>query len=359
MTITEAIEQYHLNLDNVLYLNELSEFTKTGHPFNFIRFKNQQMGFAKMSASNITTRYWQTRGYSEDEARQKISEIQGARTSKKKRLEKMLSQGISKDEAELKLEEWSKFKSKSVTDAHKRAQEKDPLYGKSMSYHCKEFWTKKGFSEEESTQKAAEVCANNRKKFREKLDTGEIEKGWNNCTVEYYLKKGMTMVEAKAAVTERQKTFTLEKCIINHGEENGRKIWEERQEKWKDSIYSGESCITVGTSIISKEFSTHFDATSEFYIRTKDKCFIFDLRKHKSLIEFNGDFWHCNPAKYTEDYFHPIKKMTAKAIWAYDEEKTRAAELRGYKVLTVWETVYKLFPEETINQCKQFLNENN
>ena len=170
-TIQQSVEQYHLNQDNSSYVYELLEYLETKlsnkdpHPFNFLRLKSQELGFSKMSASNLTIHYWQCRGYSEDEAKLKIAEIQGARTSLKKRKAKMISEGMTSESADLKLKEWSKFKSKSVSDSHKRAQEKDPAYLKSMSHHCKEFWIKKGFSEEESVKKSGEICANNRKKF--------------------------------------------------------------------------------------------------------------------------------------------------------------------------------------------------
>lgn len=356
MTIDHAIEKYHLNSDNSQYIKELSEFMETGHPFEFMRLKSQQLGSMKMSASNLTKLYWQCRGYSENEAMTKISEIQGSRTSIKKRIDKLISEGYSKKEASLKMKEWSEFKSKSVSDSHKRAQEKDPSYLKSMSHHCPEFWIKKGFSEEDARIEANKVCENNRKKFREKLDSGEIKKGWNNTTIEYYLKQGLSLDDAKLALIDRQKTFTLEKCISKYGELEGKRRWKERQDKWKDSIYSGESSIAVGTSKICEEFSSNFDITREFFIRTSEKCYIFDLRKNKMLIEFNGDFWHCNPSIYSSDFLHPIKKMTAQEIWDYDKEKIAIAESKGYTVLTVWESEYKQNPEHTINKCKQFLN---
>lgn len=36
-------------------------------------------------------------------------------------------------------------------------------------------------------------------------------------------------------------------------------------------------------------------------------CDIF-IEKLNLIIEYNGDYWHCNPKKYKFDYFHPHKK---------------------------------------------------
>lgn len=59
------------------------------------------------------------------------------------------------------------------------------------------------------------------------------------------------------------------------------------------------------------------------------------------LIEFNGDYWHCNPKKYKADYFHVKLNMTAKEIWAKDADKEKLAIENGYNFLTIWESDYK------------------
>ncbi len=363
MTIYQAIEKYRLNSDNFQYIRELSEFMETGHPFEFIRLKSQQLGSMKMSASNLTKLYWQCRGYSEKEAESKISEMQGSRTSIKKRIDKLVSDGYSIEEASLKMKEWSVFKSKSVSDSHKRAQEKDPLYLKSMSHYCPEFWMKKGFSQEEAKIKAAEVCENNRKKFREKLDSGEIKKGWNNTTIEYYLKQGLSLDEAKLALIDRQKTFTLEKCISKYGEEIGREKWKVRQEKWFSSYrkksYSFTSQelfwkIQEDLSFLPDEiaFAT-FDngSKTEIVNLNKEARLYLDTRvvlpdfihlPSKKIIEFDGVYYHKNTP---ENKTRELQR---------DQDLIR----NGYTVLHINEKEYKLFPEEIKNKCKEFLTRN-
>ena len=42
-------------------------------------------------------------------------------------------------------------------------------------------------------------------------------------------------------------------------------------------------------------------------------CDIF-IPKLNLVIEYFGDYWHCNPKKYEENYFNKNKKMTAKEI---------------------------------------------
>lgn len=54
--------------------------------------------------------------------------------------------------------------------------------------------------------------------------------------IEYYLNKGLTEDEAREALSDRQSTFSLEKCIEQNGEEEGYRIWKERQEKWQNTL---------------------------------------------------------------------------------------------------------------------------
>lgn len=64
------------------------------------------------------------------------------------------------------------------------------------------------------------------------------------------------------------------------------------------------------------------------------------VKEKQLLIEYNGDYWHCNPKKYNETYFHQKKKMTAKEIWKRDKEKQNLAISSGFKIITIWEMDY-------------------
>lgn len=63
--------------------------------------------------------------------------------------------------------------------------------------------------------------------------------------------------------------------------------------------------------------------------------------KNKLVIEFNGDYWHCNPEKYEANFFHHVKKLTASEIWSLDAKRQETIESYGYKMLTIWESELK------------------
>lgn len=69
-------------------------------------------------------------------------------------------------------------------------------------------------------------------------------------------------------------------------------------------------------------------------------CDIF-LPQLNLIIEYNGDYWHCNPNKYSKEYFHQVKGMTAEQLWEYDKNKIDLIKNKGYNLEVVWESDYK------------------
>ena len=59
------------------------------------------------------------------------------------------------------------------------------------------------------------------------------------------------------------------------------------------------------------------------------------------IIEYNGDYWHCNPKKYKPDYFNQKKQKTAKELWEYDKNKIDLIRGKGYNLEIVWESDLK------------------
>lgn len=60
----------------------------------------------------------------------------------------------------------------------------------------------------------------------------------------------------------------------------------------------------------------------------------------KMVVEFNGDYWHCNPSLYSGSFIHPRKNKAAEQIWREDLERMRVLQEMGYHTVTVWESEY-------------------
>jgi G:T-mismatch repair DNA endonuclease (very short patch repair protein) len=82
------------------------------------------------------------------------------------------------------------------------------------------------------------------------------------------------------------------------------------------------------------------------------------------IIEFNGDFWHMNPKKYSatdelkafnREHYRSGIGNTAADIWKYDEMKLNGYKQLGYDVKVVWESEYHENPEKIIQECIDFL----
>jgi G:T-mismatch repair DNA endonuclease (very short patch repair protein) len=67
--------------------------------------------------------------------------------------------------------------------------------------------------------------------------------------------------------------------------------------------------------------------------------------KTKHIVEIYGDYWHCNPTIYKEDFYHTQLKKTAKEKWNLDAKRQRYLESMGYIVTVVWESDLKDFME--------------
>lgn len=188
-----------------------------------------------------------------------------------------------------------------------------------------------------------------------------------STNIEYYLNQGMSEDDAKKALHDRQLTFTLEKCIKKYGEKKGIEKYNERQNKWKAKLRKSFLIDGDSRGAQSQVANKLFDDISnllnienpikEKFIYDKETKYgyAYDFCYNNKIIEFNGDYWHCNPRKYKEDYINKTTKMTAKEIWKKDEEKKRIAEKFGYKVYYVWEMAYRKDPSSELIKCIKFL----
>jgi G:T-mismatch repair DNA endonuclease (very short patch repair protein) len=227
----------------------------------------------------------------------------------------------------------------------------------------KEYWIKKGYTEEESINLAVCHKENNNKKgaIGSKSRSVDRIRAHSHRTVEYWILRGLTYDEARQKVSEGQMLFSKETCIKKYGEKEGLRVWSERQIKWLESLR--RSGIHSGFSKISMELFEQLSCThpsiqygkNEATIKGEIMSYSIDCVElaTKKIIEFYGDYWHANPNKFNAD--DTIKKKTAAYIWNHDHTKITDLEQLGYKVMIVWEYEYKSDKQGILNKCKQFL----
>ena len=199
-----------------------------------------------------------------------------------------------------------------------------------------------------------------------------IKNAIKDTNIEYYLNQGMSITEARIALKNRQSTFSLNRCIEKYGEEEGERIFKERQKKWIKSLtktfhdngFTNIFQSKLGNLIITEILNhlgidtKNIDDYIEFCLQDYDNngVFIYDFVFNDKLIEINGDYWHCNPKFYDETFYNKSKQKTAKELWEIDARKREIAEQNGYKLLVVWENDYNTNPNTVIEKCLEFLN---
>jgi hypothetical protein len=198
-----------------------------------------------------------------------------------------------------------------------------------------------------------------RRKFIESVDYGSIIK---SSDLEWWIDRCNGDVEqAKELYKDRQTTFTLDKCIKKHGEIEGTKIYNDRQEKWLKSFprtnYSkiSQKLFIELYQYVKNNFKEIYFATLkggqilefnngknyEYTLRLKSSSIKpdFFIKDNGKIIEFDGVYWHRNNPENA--------KREAK--------RDREIKDSGYEVYHVNESDYHKNPTETIQRCIEFL----
>ena len=197
----------------------------------------------------------------------------------------------------------------------------------------------------------------------------------------------------------KSRAVTLELCIERHGEEAGRKMWneycerqryttsleymieeygeEEGTKKYKDfCYYRTNSCGSRSYSLISQQcFNTIYS-----HINTTNKIYYYDLNHEYSIInnktaynldfydktknlviEFLGDYWHANPKRYNSDetIIHHQKSICVKDIWKYDKQRKRniCKVLNNPIYIEVWESDWNENPDKVVEEILKYYND--
>jgi hypothetical protein len=206
----------------------------------------------------------------------------------------------------------------------------------------------------------------NKEELCKKVSESNKNNGNNDKTISYWVKKGFTEEEAKENISNIQTTFSLEICVEKYGEEEGKKRWLDRQEKWQDSCKKSKlgnfSRISqqLFWKIIEKLnktdsiFFAQLDENknpdfsgnnNEYRLKLTSKILIPDFIdiNTKKIIEFDGTYWH---GKHIIRYTNKLR----------EEDRDTALISDGYKVLHIKEEDYRNNPQECVLKCVDFLN---
>ena len=214
-----------------------------------------------------------------------------------------------------------------------------------------QFYLEKGWTEEEAKAEIKRTQTQRALKSAAKMTDDRLPTQLN-----YWIKQGYSEEEAKKLQSERQTTFTLEKCIKKYGEVEGRKRFEERQRRWVKNLFDSMSKNGTYNNTISRESLKLFEPVYNG-IKNKYTCYIglkdenisefrisyysydFTIKELNLIFEYNGEAFHPNPAWDKEkwnSWRQAFTEKTAEEYHTYYMQKIKAAEDCGFKVIQLW-----------------------
>lgn len=244
-----------------------------------------------------------------------------------------LNKGFTEEEAIKKISELQlNSHNKRVID-----EKNNPEKYKGILKNQIEYWTKRGFSEKEAIENVSKFQTTFSKKICIEKYGEEIgleifsnrQSKWQNTLIN--LPNYDDIVKRK---TEFLSGYSKISQLL---------FWE---------IYD---LLEENNNLYFKELNKEF----KIYIKNTFYSFDFVDSSKKKCIEFNGDIWHGNPFLFSNETFNfPFDKtITLESIWEKDIVKINSLCQRGYDVLIIWEYDYINSKEKVINQCLQFLGE--
>jgi len=275
--------------------------------------------------SKVSSKFYETRGFSSDEAKVKAERFYYDKIKGKRLLPTQLNyyiqKGQSPEEAKYSLKvEQTKRSAKLV------AKEKvKPELKRERLWNHIEYWLSKGYSEEQSYQLMSE-------KFKERnLQT------FKNL-VEKNISKGMNKTQATEQATKHYKSKA--KKTMQTRIKNKSFGWYKASKQSLDFFkplmdYLDEENIEYYVG--DDEHQEYFIAKGSDYFYSYDFC----IPSKKIIFEYNGEHVHPNPKMTVEEWKnwkHCWTKENADECRKKEDRKIKVAEERGFTVIEIYES---------------------
>lgn len=232
--------------------------------------------------------------------------------------------------------------------------ENNPAYNHNGKYSpfSENFIKYEGLSKEEKEEKVKEMFENRTERKPED----------NYCRLEYFMKFTDNIEEAKKLYSERQCTFSYEKCVEKYGEEEGQKRWKKRQKKWLSS-YKKLNYSKISQELFWKLYENIKNDFDEIYFATLDnnkkldesgKNYEYKIETFESYVKLDFFIKALNKViEFDGDYWHGEKRGNKKRDQIREENILKNNP--EFKIMHVKERDYKTDSEEIIKQCLDFI----
>lgn len=184
------------------------------------------------------------------------------------------------------------------------------------------------------------------------------------CTEDYVR---MNIKHNPDYVIPKESTTSLAGFIARHGKKEGTRLYNERCSKISRSLtiewYIEKYGLEEGTKKYQKRFSNLMSASKDI-AHSKNQYVVFEAlkqidsswqderyaggvaqvdmlnEKDNVVVEYFGDYWHCNPAVYEDDFFNKNLKCTAKEKQHKDKERLDKILIHSKSIeliIVIWE----------------------
>lgn len=285
-------------------------FKKTFSKSIVLKFKNYR-------GSKINLYYWIIRGFTKEAAEKRVSVIQKNIFENNK--EKIIS----------KMKQSSKYSKKNLKKKGYTDEEIiEILKNQGRGYN---FYKNKGYSDENIQY----ILSERNKKWLHSL-TKTLE------TDNFYKRKGRT----------------YDQMIEKWGVVRTQHIIKKRTSYSYNRISNtATECLKTIATFLGLSVDNILLGEFEFCIHYNDKIYYCDYKIDNFIIEFNGDYWHMNPSKYSASYYNKQLRCFAYEKWDHDKNKIKALESTGYVVYTIWEHDWKTDRENVLTNIKEIYEE--
>jgi very-short-patch-repair endonuclease len=176
-----------------------------------------------------------------------------------------------------------------------------------------------GFYSEKGAKKSGETR-------KTRFGSGELSQ-WNKGKV--YEGEELEKIRITAADPKRRAKISKALKGKPKSEEHKKILLETLARNRKEILKGNPSKLEYTFASILESLNVEF--THQYHVDGFE--YDFYVPSINTLIEIDGDYWHANPIKYTEDTLNNTQKKNL----GLDKLKNQLAESKGYKLIRFWE----------------------
>jgi len=294
-----------------------------------------------------TTKYTQLLRYGKHNSKEVIKKQSKAKTAHfPNKIEYWINKGYSDEEATQKVREIQTIRSKKSTELTKGSS---AYTARSMSY-----WINKGYSDEEATQKVREIQTTNGIDYYVKKYGKDIGKQMYSARINKWQQTLINKTQSEKDEINYKKRHAIDSYMYRGMTET------EAMSKYNKFCQKMKSKPRQTISKISQ------DLFFNLHEKLKGTCYFGELnyeqlidnfrvdffhKESKVVIEFYGDYFHRNPKLYESSFVS--HGYTSKQKWKTD--KAREEIIKTHKnvnqLVIVWESSYRRDKTMVIDEC--------